>query len=59
MTRRLLVAFFAAGFCVADWLLDRLNRRLDLAQEPFRNKVDDLLMGDDEPAPWLIPKEIA
>lgn len=54
MTRRLLVAFFAGGFCLADWLLDRLERSLRDSQEPFRRTVDDLLMGDYEPAPWTL-----
>lgn len=53
MIRRLVVLSAAVGFCLADWLLDRLNRHLVDAQEPFRVSVDDLLYGPYEPAPWL------
>lgn len=58
LARRLVVAGFAAGFCLAGWLFDRLNRALADGQETVRREVDDLLFGPDEPAPWLpLPQE--
>ena len=52
MIRRLLVMSGAVGFCLADWLLDRFDKRLVNAQEPFRNTVDDLLMEEPTLTPW-------
>lgn len=46
---RLVVASFAFGFAVTDWLLARLNDRLERGQEDLRNTLDDLLLKEPTP----------
>lgn len=59
VTRRVVVLLFAAGFCVGDWLLDRVNKRLcaRLAeqQERYAPLLDDLLADPLTLEPWRTP----